>query len=201
MKEIEILNSLQEKVTVADVKIKDFAFSNGDKFEYKGNKHVVDTYFSSKVFNDLDPDDCGRLRSSLRLRQKDNEAFITHKYDNFDGNGIWVYSNEIETRVYEVKALTEILKALHFENLITIDNHRLFYESTNYEIVLEDVVQLGTFVEIEYKSDVEINENEIDDIRERMRTIIANIGLFVGEELNAGKPELMLKKINSLKLI
>ncbi len=200
MKEIEILNSLQESIISAEEKVKSFIFPDGDMFKSKGNKHTVDMYFASNVFDDLNPDTDGRLKASLRLRQKGDDAYITYKHDYFNDHKKWMYSDESETKVQDIKVINHILKALHFENLVTIDNQKLCYESNTYELVLEDVMGLGKFVEIEYISDTDIDENEIDKIQTKMRDIVKNIGLLIGEEMNAGKPELMLKKVASLKI-
>lgn len=199
MKEIEILNSLQESIVSAEEKVKSFIFPDGEIFKSKGNKHTVDMYFASNVFDDLNLDTDGRLKASLRLRQKGDDAYITYKYDHFNDHKKWMYSDESETKIQDIKVINHILKALHFENLVTIDNQKFCYESNKYEIVLEDVVGLGRFVEIEYISNVEIDEGKINNIRNEMLSVIASIGLSIGEEMNAGKPELMLKKVASLK--
>lgn len=195
MKEIEILSNLQENVSSAESKIQNFQFPDGEKFQFKGKYEIVDTYFTSTMFDGLNPDNDGKLKSCLRLRQKNKDnIYLTHKHDIFNEKGVWLYSDEIEVKIEDRESFVSILKSLHFEELVVIRNTRKFYSTEKYEIVLEDIVDLGLFVEVEYKTTDDITDGDVSTIQQKIRNIIRDIGLVVGEELNAGKPELMLKK-------
>lgn len=61
--------------------------------------------------------------------------------------------------------------------------------------MLESVTGLGNFIEIEYKSHAEIGELEILEIKQSIRNLVNELEINIGEELNSGKPELMLKKL------
>lgn len=195
MKEIEILHSLKEDRQIAEGKVENFVFQDGEKFKIKGEERVIDTYYNSVKFNDFDPDESSKLRASFRIREKGGDCFITHKHDVFDERNIWVYSNELETAVAEIGIVKDILKKLYFQELIKIDNTKKKYESSSYELVLESVVGLGDFIEIEYKSQTEISEHEVLEIKQSIRDLVSKLGINIGEELNSGKPELMLKKL------
>ena len=194
MKEIEILCSLKEDIKSAERKVENFVFQDGEKFEIKGEERVIDTYYNSSKFKDLDPDENNKLRSSFRIREKGGGCLITHKNDIFDKSNIWVYSNELEASVVEAGTLKGILKELHFQELVKIDNMKKRYESSNYELVLESVVGLGDFIEIEHKSQTEISELEVLGVKQSIRGLINKLEITIGEELNSGKPELMLKR-------
>lgn len=129
MKEIEILYSIKEDMKSAEGKVESFVFQDGEKFEVKGEERVVDTYYKSVKFNDLNPGENNRLYSSLRIREKENGCFVTHKDDVFDKNDIWVYSDELETAVIETEILKGILKKLHFQELIKIDNIKKYLKA------------------------------------------------------------------------
>ena len=147
------------------------------------------------MFDGLNPDNDGKLKSCLRLRQKNKDnIYLTHKHDIFNEKGVWLYSDEIEVKIEDRESFVSILKSLHFEELVVIRNTRKFYSTEKYEIVLEDIVDLGLFVEVEYKTTDDITDGDVSTIQQKIRNIIRDIGLVVGEELNAGKPELMLKK-------
>ena len=195
MKEIEILYKLLEDIDFAKRKIQTFSFSDGKKFKFIGQKRVIDTYYKSKTFNDLNPDENNKLFSSLRIREKDSINYITHKHDNFDDKNIWTYSDELETKIEDAEIVKNILTTLNFIELVKIDNVKFIFESENYEIVLERVENLGNFIEIEYKSKEDIKE--VNKIKQEIRNVIQVLNVVVGEELNAGKPELMLRNKNS----
>lgn len=195
MKEIEILYSLKEDIKSAEGKVESFVFQDGEKFEVKGVERVIDTYYNSVKFNDLDPDENNRLSSSFRIREKENCCFVTHKDDVFDEGNVWIYSDELETAVTGADVLKDMFKKLYFQELIKIDNTKKRYESGKYELVLESVAGLGDFIEIEYKSQTEIGEHEVLEIKQSIRDLVNKLGINIGEELNSGKPELMLKKL------
>jgi predicted adenylyl cyclase CyaB len=196
MKEIEILSNLQENVSSAESKIQNFQFPDGEKFQFKGKYEIVDTYFTSTMFDGLNPDNDGKLKSCLRLRQKNKDnIYLTHKHDIFNEKGVWLYSDEIEVKIEDRESFVSILKSLHFEELVVIRNTRKFYSTEKYEIVLEDIVDLGLFVEVEYKTTDDIYGWGCFYYTNKKYVILLEILVWwLVKKLNAGKPELMLKK-------
>lgn len=184
MKEIEILVELYENIE--NIKNK---FS---KFEYHGLKHVIDEYYYDPKRNTLKPDKNMQLDHCLRLRSKNNKYYITYKDDIFD-NGQWLYSNEYETAIENVDMLREIFARLGLKKLLVIDNKKETYKYNDYEIVLEDVKELGLFMEVEYCTNEDI---DIKIIKKEIQEFINNLNLNVSEELNMGKPEMYLRKNN-----
>ena len=184
MKEIEILVELQEDINKVIEKFK--------IFNYITKELVIDEYYYDPKRNNLKPNKNNQINECLRLRQKGNKNYITYKDDVFENN-TWLYSNEYETEIKDIEVLKEILNRLGLKKLITIKNNKTTYTYNNYEIVLEEVEDLGYFMEVEYstKEDVDVKE-----IKKQIQTFIDSLGLKVSKELNVGKPELMLKKKN-----
>lgn len=185
MKEIEILYALQEPIAAAKRKF--------GKADWRTTR-VKDTYFESKDHARLSPGTDHRLTSSFRLREKDNSCKLTYKDDRFDTQGTWLYSDEHEVGVSDAGVMKAIAKALRFRELITIDNKKHLCDIDGYEIALEEVKGLGNFIEIEYKGKKEIPKKQVETLKGSMRAYLEAKRLKLGEELNAGKPELMLKK-------
>ena len=184
MKEIEIL------VSVFDEKEQVKKTLSG--FEYKGDKKVVDIYYFDPKRSQLQPDETLRLTECLRLRTKDDSSFITYKNDKFDNNGKWLYSEEVETKVEDVNKMKSIFSSIGLEELIVIDNTKSTYIKDNYEIVLEDVSNLGLFLEVEVMLDNDDVNVNIE--KQKIQNFIDELGINVSEELNMGKPEMMLRK-------
>lgn len=184
MKEIEILVEVYEDIE----KIKEIF----KKFEYVGLKRTIDEYYYDPLRETLKPDKFGGLNHCFRLRQKNNEYFITYKDDVFE-NGKWLYSNEYETKVESLEMTKEIFNKLGLIKFIEIDNEKETYMFENYEIVIENVKDLGIFMEVEYCTnediDIKIEKNKIQEF-------INNLGINISEELNIGKPEMYMKKHN-----
>lgn len=185
MKEIEILVEVYSTVDeVVDVL---------DKFEYLGNKETIDTYYYDPIRNNLKPDSENQINECLRVRTKDNVNSVTYKIDRFDENGKWLYSDEYETIVADIFMITKIFNQLGLRELLTIHNSKRTYKYNEYEIVFETVKDLGCFMEVEYCT----NDNiDIKIKKQEIQKFIDSLGLNVSEELNIGKPEMMIKKFN-----
>lgn len=183
MKEIEIL--VEVKST------KETALTALERFSAHGVKRTLDIYLHDPLRKELQPDENNKLHRSFRLRKKDGKNFLTYKIDHFNGN-LWNYSDEFETEVEDFDKMLLILKNLGFEDLVRVDNDKHTFTTPDYEIVLEEVKGLGLFMEVERIDDVE--ESNVVEAKEEIRNFLKSLNLEFGDEQNAGKPELMLKK-------
>ncbi len=183
MKEIEILFNLKDN--------KEAVLKKLEQFNFVGIKKTLDTYFYDPKKPELSPDKNGRLNQCLRLRKKDDKFYLTYKTDYFD-NDIWSHSDEYEVKISNFETGMKILENLGLKILTQIENEKHTFLTDKYEIVFEDVKNLGLFLEVERLS-VDDNEN-IADVKQEIRDFIKNLDIKIKDELNAGKPELMLKK-------
>ena len=184
MKEIEILVEVYDDFNSIKKKFKDF--------EYVGLKRTVDEYYYDPKRETLKPDKNNQLDHCLRLRSANKVYSITYKDDVFD-NGIWLYSNEYETKVESIKVVREIFKKLGLKKFIKIDNSKETYKYNDYEIVLENVKDLGLFMEVEYCT---ADDVDIKKVKKEIQKFIDDLDIKVSKELNIGKPEMFMKKHN-----
>ena len=182
MKEIEILVEVFSPIN----KVREVL----NKFDYKGKKLVIDEYYYDPKRDNLKPDKNNKLYECLRLRQKDGDYYITYKDDVFD-NGKWLYSNEYETKVESIDITRNIFNKLGFIKFIEINNKRSIYEYDKYEITLEEVKDLGLFLEVEYCTSDDV---DVKEIKKEIQEFIDSLDLDVSEELGMGKPELYLNR-------
>lgn len=183
MKEIEILVKINDNIeNVLEV---------FEKFEYIDTEAVIDEYYYDPKRDNLKPNKNNNITQCLRLRTKGNENYITYKDDVFD-NDIWLYSNEYETEVNNIDILKEILNRLGLKKLVTVKNNKKFYKYNTYEITLENVEDLGYFMEVEYLANEDV---DVKEIKKEIRDFIDSLGLNV-KEANIGKPEMILNKLN-----
>lgn len=181
MKEIEILVKINDDIETVSNKLK--------KFEYIGTELVIDEYYYDPKRNNLKPNKKKCLNECLRIRKKGKKQFITYKSDVFD-KGKWLYSNEYETEIKSLEMMKEILMHLGLKKLLVINNKKSEYKYDKYEIILEDVENLGYFMEVEYCTNDDV---DVKVIKEEIQLFIDTLGLNVSEELNMGKPEMLLK--------
>ena len=165
------------------------------KYEHIKDSLIIDEYFYDPLRKNLKPDSLGKTFECLRIRQCENESKLTYKQDVYK-EGVWQYSNENELAIEDANSLRQIFIHLGLKELLTIRNNRKYYRYGNYEIVLEKVRELGVFLEVEYKG--VISEANVYNTRKDIELFIYNLGLCTSPELNAGKPELFIKKHNIL---
>lgn len=185
-KEIEILFRLNED--------KDSVIKKFNDLKSGGNKRIVDTYYFDPLRDDLKPDQSGRLKASFRLREKDGKSYITYKNDHFNGD-IWSHSDEYEVEVQDVGVIKNILENLGMKVLVVVDVEKNYFTDDIFEVVIEDVKNLGQFIEVEYHFNESTN---ISEAKENIRKFLDDRNIDIGEEMNSGKPELLLKKLNNV---
>lgn len=184
MKEIEILVEVYDDINILKEKFKEF--------QYIGLKKTVDEYYYDPKRELLKPDKNNQLSHCLRLREKNNEYSITYKDDVFE-DGKWLYSNEYETKVESLEMTKSIFDKLGLIKFIEINNEKETYIFNDYEIVIENVKDLGLFMEVEYCT----NENiDVKEIKKEIQNFINSLNINVSEELNMGKPEMYIRKHN-----
>ncbi len=184
MKEIEILVEVYEDIS----KVKNIL----KKYKYVGLKHTVDEYYYDPKRKTLKPDNNNQLSHCLRLRRKNRDYYITYKDDVFK-DGKWFYSNEYETKVESIKMVRTIFKKLGLKKFITIDNKKDIYLTDKYEIALENVKDLGLFLEVEYSTNDDVS---VADIKNEIQKFIDELNINVSKELTMGKPEMYMRVHN-----
>lgn len=185
MREIEILVELKDSVEKAKSALQ--------SFEYVGAKHTVDTYYFDPKRKNLKLNENGKLMECCRLREKDQRYFVTYKMDNYNGDE-WIYSDEYESEVKDIEALKKIFECLGLEKLVVVDNTKHIFKTPQYEVVVEEVKELGNFLEVEALVDDQAIAAEV--IKKQIYEFIISLGLKIGAELNSGKPELLMVKKN-----
>lgn len=189
MKEIEVEvafdNSKEEVINILS------------RFNFKGDKEICDTYYFDPLRTNLQPESDLRLNETFRVRKNDKGCFLTYKKQHFEGK-LWVYSDEYETKIEDPNVLEKIIEMIGLEVLIRVHNKRKVYSYKDFEIELEDVENLGVFIEVEKLSN---SSNDEMTIKKEIREFIKSLNLKNVKELNIGKNQYLLsqklnKKIN-----
>jgi len=94
---------------------------------------------------------------------------------------------EIETGVEDAERLGQILVRLGFEAVGTVKKVRSKYRLEGYEVVLDDVVGLGSFVEV----DATAAEAEIEEVREGAHDLLDSLGLDPTTQIRTSYLELV----------
>lgn len=151
-KEIEIQVQI-EKIEL----LKNFLKKNA---ELLGKKRQVDEYFCPPDRNFLSKDP---VEEWFRLRNTEGKLSLNYKNWHFDKNGRSHFCDEYETAVESFENAALILKSLKFKSLVKVDKTRTTYKIKDYLISLDEVKDLGDFVEIEFKGESDKTPAEITD--------------------------------------
>lgn len=138
------------------------------------NKHQIDTIFllpeqvdtpivpGSKIMrvrDTLDPE-TGKLRQSLMTLKVEGKAKLV--------------SNEYESTVGDGNAARQILTALGWQEIVTVDKIRLESKTKDYTIYIDKVAKLGLFIELEVLAEDDANAG---DIQRQMHTFLKNLNI------------------------
>jgi adenylate cyclase class 2 len=160
--------------------------------KFIAREETEDVYYYDPLRSDLKPTDDGRLSRCFRLRRKGGHSWLTYKVDVFRGD-VWMHSDENETLIDDHDSAGKVIAQLGLKELVRVVMTKTQFENERFAIVIESVQGLGFFLEVESKANV--SASGVDAEKERIRSFVASLGLNVGEELNAGKPELLLAKM------
>ena len=117
----------------------------------------IDTYYQTNKPN-----------CYLRIRNIGNKNIITYKKSQKN------YCNELEVEIDDAFNMDKILEALDFKQLAIIEKQRVTYNYLNkYEIALDNVKNLGYFIEIEIKK----YEFEQEEEYQKLLQLAKDLGL------------------------
>lgn len=162
------------------------------KFKFEGAKQTVDIYFFDPKRKNLKPHKNCRLKECFRIRTKGGKSYLAYKIDHFNQKDVWSHSDEHEIEISNPETALKIIEHLGFKKLVKLENIKYTFLNNKYEIVLEDVKNLGLFLEVEA---INTPYGNIKKIKSDILKFIKSLGIKTGLESNSGKPELLLKKL------
>lgn len=90
----------------------------------------------------------------LRIRTNpDKTVFEYTRTINMRASGDYDYAEEYETEIRNVEEFKKTLEFLDFKKVVTIEKQREYWMCGDIEVALDDVKDLGFFVEAEAKGD------------------------------------------------
>lgn len=116
---------------------------------------IIDYYLDNpeKSLYKISPEGFKDPLEFWRVRQIDNVYFLCNKKRVIDGNGRTISVEENEAVTPEGEAIIQILKKRGLTDQIIIYKTREIFQFEDFEIVFDNVKNLGEFIEIELKSD------------------------------------------------
>ena len=147
-----------------------------------GRVQQVDTYY------DAPHRDFAATDEALRLRRETNDdgttTCVTYKGPLVDARS--KTRHEAETTVADDDAMAAILDGLGFKPAATVEKEREYYRLFSYTVTLDDVADLGEFVEVEREAE------DVDEAREGAFEVLRALGLDPDDQLRTSYLGLLL---------
>jgi adenylate cyclase class 2 len=130
---------------------------------YVGSFVEIDKYFNSPVHDFAESDE------ALRIRRTNKGTFITYKGPKIDTNS--KTREEVEIEIFDGNSMEKLIKKLGFVHVDTVKKIRRKYIYRKFEISLDNVRNLGDFVEVETRG------KNIQKCRNSIIRFLASMGL------------------------
>ncbi|RLF78750.1 class IV adenylate cyclase [Palaeococcus sp. (in: euryarchaeotes)] len=141
-----------------------------ERFEFLRREVHEDTYYQHPCRDFSKTDEALRIR--IKRFDGHFEAFLTYKGAKLDESS--KTRREIEVPIAEPDKYEEILRVLGFREVITVRKIReKYFVKKGIIITLDDVEDLGKFVEIEEL----VEEGDIKEIASELREILRDVGV------------------------
>lgn len=124
----------------------------------------------------------------LRLRESNKGVILNYKHFYPENQKETDYCNEFETEVNE--NIKQIFQRLDFKELVKVEKIRSTWQLKNVEVAIDEIKELGSFIELEITSNVE-NPKEA---KAYLYKILQEMCAQIGEEDYRGYPFLLLEK-------
>ncbi len=154
-----------------------------------GRVQQVDTYYDAPDRSFADTDEALRIRREVA--GDDGEATeerirLTYKGPKVDDDT--QTREEFEVGVGDAEAVAGILDGLGYRAVATVEKERTTYELDGYEVTLDSVAGLGTFLEVER----EVEAAGVDGAREGARDLLERLGVDPERGIRESYLELVL---------
>ena len=113
------------------------------KAELLEEKFEEDTYFSSPIRDFKETDE------ALRIRYSGSNAIITYKGPKLDK----ISKSREEFEAFVSGNIEEILQKLGYKKILNVRKKRKVYLYKDYTVAIDDVEDLGEYIEVELKSE------------------------------------------------
>lgn len=165
----------------------DYVLKYLDKsFSYQGSVFEKDTYFNGIDRDFAKTDEAFRIRKEIKDDKP--QYLVTYKGAKLSKN-IKV-RKELETAVEDYDTFYEIITALGFKEVATVEKQRLYYKNDKYTATLDTVEGLGKFLELEIVAD---ESEDYGIYTEKLFSLLNELGVDNSAATNTSYLEMLQK--------
>ena len=122
---------------------------------------------------------------SLRIRNNDKKDFFFTCKELTDKDGVWP---ENETRITNPEETEQIILKTGHEYLLTLNKKRFVSKLSEFEVCIDDIEHLGTFIEVEVISD------DVDSGQQKILSFFKELGIDESKITHKGYVDMTLRK-------
>lgn len=131
----------------------------------------------------------GKISDTLIIRNVDDEdKKIVCKKRNYNAEGMEISTSKTVLKVKDIEASEKFLNVLGYERYLRMIDTNYMYENDKYTVYIQDIKDLGVFLEVEAKN-IEDEEKTVLDLIEYVKSL----GLNIGIKFDIRKGELLYK--------
>jgi len=101
----------------------------------------------------------------MRVRNEGDKNYLTYKGAASKKDGVW---EEYEFEIVNGDVAQKMLTAMGLEEIIQVRKNRIEYKLDNLSICLDNIAELGNFIEIESQDDNDVDKAELKKIMEKL---------------------------------
>lgn len=165
--------------------------------ESKGLKYIEefilnDIYMRNVRTNEFGPQE-GKITDTLIIRYvNENDKKVIYKKRNYNNDGIETSTEKSIYEIDNIKDTEKQLNALGYIRFLNMIDKNYMYENNDFVVYIQEVKDLGTFLEVEIKQ-AEKKEQDIQNLIE----FVNSLGLNIETKFDIRKAELLYKKQNN----
>ncbi len=185
--EIELKFELtEERFNNVHDKVKELA-------KFKKISGQKDTYYTPAHKNYLEPK---YPYEWLSVRERDNRVILNYKHFYPEEADVKTHCDEYNIEITDLERFNKLFQILDFLILVVVKKERWVYRlDDEFEIALDDVSELGKFVEIEAMKDL----GGVKKTRDKLFALADKLGIEAKEAEKRGYPYLLMQKKGLLK--
>ncbi len=112
----------------------------------------------------------------LRLRKSPKGVFIAYKHFFPENSKFTDFCDEFETKVDSLEVMEKIFASLDFKEVVIVEKIRSTWEFEEVEIVIDEVTDLGVYMELEAMGSFENPKEGKDHLYQVLKKLNANVG-------------------------
>ena len=164
--------------------------------EHLGSELQQDTYYDHPCRSFQETDEAVRIRQRIPLTHDEVETIHPLSEVDYKGPKIDMKSKtrlELSIGITDTTIANTMLKELGFQPVATITKERSFFKYGIATICIDDVKDVGYFMELER---LVPTEEELEPVREQLFVLVKNLGLEEIKMVRKSYLELYLEKKN-----